>query len=188
MTKMRALRLLLICVTGLFATLAQAQDADYEKTVAQWKRYEDVGNWLERNFVFDHERLNAVIASTRADGPSGLLAHKPATTFIEKRGYCTDSANFATQALNRINPDYQARLVFIKNRYGQPHHWVTGFMLNGKIMVMDYGAAPEWSGMRGVHGPYESLDQYRAFLRGLGIRRFDPESVEWRPTFPGKED
>ncbi|MDE2598598.1 MAG: hypothetical protein KGL40_03130 [Rhodocyclaceae bacterium] len=188
MLKQPLLRLLLVCAIVLAAHVAGAQESEYEKTLAQWKSYEDVGKWLDRNFVFDHGRLNTVLASTRAGGPGGLLAHKPATTFDEKRGYCTDSANFAMQALNRINPDYQAKLVFIKNRYGQPHHWVTGFMLNGKVMIMDYGAGPEWSAMRGLHGPYETLAQYQSFLRGLGIRQFDPESVEWRATFPGKED
>jgi hypothetical protein len=167
---------------------AFAQDNDYETAVAKWTSYEDVARWLEGNFVFDSGRLNVVISRTRSSGPSGLLARNPRGTYEQKSGYCTDSANFARQALNTINPAYKAQFVFIKNQYGQPHHWVTGFVVNGKIMVMDYGAGPEWKAMKGIHGPYDSLEQYAEYLRTLNIRRFAPELVEWRPTFPGQED
>jgi len=53
---------------------------------------------------------------------------------------------------------------------------------------MDYGAGPEWGSMKGVHGPYDSLDQYAEFLRSLNIKRFAPELVAWKPRFPGQED
>lgn len=167
---------------------AFAQDNDYEAAVSKWTSYEDVARWLEGNFVFDSGRLNVVISRTRSSGPSGLLARKPSDTYEQKSGYCTDSANFARQALNTVNPAYKAQFVFIKNQYGQPHHWVTGFVVNGKIMVMDYGAGPEWNAMKGIHGPYDSLEQYAEYLRSLNIRRFAPELVEWRPNFPGQED
>lgn len=175
--------LVLVQASGAFA-----QDKDYEVAVSKWTSYEDVARWLKGNFVFDAGRLNAVISRTRSSGPSGLLARKPGSTYEQKSGYCTDSANFARQALNTINPAYKAQFVFIKNQYGQPHHWVTGFVVDGKIMVMDYGAGPEWKAMKGIHGPYDSLAQYAEYLRSLNIKRFAPESVEWRPDFPGQED
>lgn len=127
-------------------------------------------------------------SSSVAPANPALLARAPQSTFEGKTGYCTDSANFALQALNRINPEYQAKLIYIKNQYGQPHHWVTGFINDGKIMAMDYGAGPEWTGVNGVHGPYDSLEQYAEFLSSLRIRRFSPESVEWHPVFPGQQD
>jgi hypothetical protein len=180
--------LVLFCLVSFQANSAFAEDNDYEEAVSRWASYEDVAKWLENNFVYDKDRLNVVINRTRSSGPSGLLARNPGVTYEQKRGYCTDSANFARHALNRINPAYKAQFVFIKNLYGQPHHWVTGFVVDGKIMVMDYGAGPEWEVMKGIHGPYDSLEQYAEYLRSLNIRRFTPELVEWRPNFPGQED
>ena len=180
--------LVLFWLALLQAGGAFAEDKGYEATVSQWKSYEDVARWLDGNFVFDSGRLNTIINRTRSSGPAGLLARNPGTTYEQKSGYCTDSANFARRALNQINPAYKAQFIFIKNRYGQPHHWVTGFMVNNKIMVMDYGAGPEWKAMKGVHGPYDSLEQYAAFLSSLNIRQFAPELVEWKPNFPGQED
>jgi hypothetical protein len=167
---------------------AAAQESGYAAAVSGWASYKEVAAWLESNYVFDPGRLDTVISRTRESGPTGLLARKPGVTYEMKSGYCTDSANFARHALNTIDPGYKAQFVFIRNQYGQPHHWVTGFIVNGKIMVMDYGAGPEWKAMNGVHGPYDSLEQYAGFLRSLNIRRFAPESVEWRAVFPGQED
>lgn len=175
---------------GMFLSLAGnavGQAGGYEATVSKWTSYEDVAKWLDGNFAFDHSRLNLILKRTQRNGPGGLLARPATETYDTKAGYCTDAANFAIEALNRINPEYKARYIFIKNQHGQPHHWVTGFMQDGKIMVMDYGAGPEWRSMKGVHGPYDSLDQYADFLRSLDIRKFAPELVEWRPVFPGQE-
>lgn len=167
---------------------AGAQGASYEAAMATWTSYQDVAGWLRSHFKFDHARLNLILQRTRQNGPSGLLARSASATYQNPSGYCTDSAAFAIQSLNQIKPDYNARYIFIKNRFGQPHHWVAGFMVDGKIMVLDYGAAAEWAGMNGVHGPYDSLEQYAQFIAGLRIAKFSPESVEWRSVFPGQQD
>ncbi|ANQ83538.1 hypothetical protein [Azoarcus olearius] len=186
---MKPLAALFAAVLCAAAPAVHAQSgAGYEAAVAGWSRYQDVAGWLEGNFSFDRGRLDTILQRTRQNGPAGLLARAADGTFALRSGYCTDAAAFAIQSLNRINPGYRARYVFIKNRYGQPHHWVAGFMDGDKLMVMDYGAGPEWSAMRGVHGPYASLDDYAAFLGSLRIARFAPESVEWRDTFPGQQD
>ena len=109
------------------------------------------------------------------------------TRYLEQDYPCCVDTHSPFDALNKINPDYQARYVFIRNRAGPAHHWVTGFNLDGKVMVMDYGASPEWSAMRGVHGPYESLSGYADFLATLRIRGFAVDTVEWR-DMPGQED
>jgi hypothetical protein len=165
-----------------------AQGVGYEVAISKWSSYQDVANWLKANFAFDQSRLGNILVRTRQNGPAGLLARGASGTYDMKSGYCTDAAAFAIQSLNRINPDYKARYVFIKNRFGQPHHWVAGFLVDGKIMVMDYGASSEWGSMNGVHGPYDSLDQYAEFLNSLRIPRFSPESVEWKSTLPGQQD
>lgn len=170
------------------ASASPPQNAGYESALAQWTSYEDVAHWLKSNFTFDQGRLNAILARTRQQGPAGLLARNVVSTFQLKAGYCTDAAAFAIQSLNRINPDYKAQYVFVRNRHGQPHHWVAGFIVNDRIMIMDYGASPEWVGMKGVHGPYDSLEQYSRFVASLNISKFSPESVEWRSAFPGQQD
>ena len=38
----------------------------------------------------------------------------------------------------------------------------------------------------GVHGPYESLDEYREFLAGLHIRNFEVAYVTWNPLGENK--
>jgi hypothetical protein len=124
----RLLALLSLVLVQIGAAIAQ--DDDYEAAVAKWTSYENVAAWLESNYRFDSGRLDAVIRRTRTSGPAGLLARKPGATFELKSGYCTDSANFARHALNTIDPAYNAQFVFIKNQYGQPHHWVTGFVVN----------------------------------------------------------
>ena len=45
---------------------------------------------------------------------------------------------------------------------------------------MDYGAGPEWSEMLGVHGPYDSLEDYADFLRSIDAKGFKFESIKWR--------
>jgi hypothetical protein len=187
MKNMRLCLCLVLALLSGLAGLAHAEETPYDTAVGNWKSYEDIARWLDGNFQFDRSRLQTILGRVRQDGPQGLLAHKPAKTFESRSGYCTDSAQLAMDALNRINPAYQAKYVFVKNRAGPAQHWVTGFLLDGKIMVMDYGASPEWSAMRGVHGPYVSLKEYVDFLATLKIRGFAVDFVEWR-DMPGQED
>lgn len=178
------LHVLTLCAALFLGAAAQA--GDYPSELARWQSYRDVAQWLDQNFTFDQARLQTILGRVRESGPSGLLARPAAATYERKNGYCTDSAYFAVEALNAVNPDYKARLVFIKNRYGPVHHWVTGFNAECGIMIMDYGTGPEWRDIRGLHGPYQSLNEYAEFLTTRNVKRFAPESVEWRPKFPGQ--
>ena len=159
--------------------------SDYEATVSQWNSYEDVANWMKANYSFDRYRQKQILRHRRQHGPAGLwsvagMLQSPTETFRLKKGHCKDAANFAIDALNRINPEYNARFVFVWNKIGPPHHWVTGFTMNGKLYIMDFGAGPRWQAMNGVHGPYSTLSEYVEFLSSLHIKRFVPESAEWR--------
>ncbi|MGD1153416.1 MAG: transglutaminase-like domain-containing protein, partial [Syntrophales bacterium] len=80
----------------------------YEETVAQWKSYHDVAHWLAGSFGYDKSKL----LSKRQ------IPQSPTETFRLKKGVCYDAANFTIDALNRINPGYKAKAVFIKNRLG----------------------------------------------------------------------
>lgn len=159
----------------------------YHETVAQWRSHEDVARWLADHFVFDKARQVTVVRRLKSQGPAGLLVRSPEKLFADHTGYCVDSANFALQALNEIDFDYNARWVFIKNAAGDPNHWVTAFDYQGKLYIMDYGAGEKWKVMRGVHGPYDSLAQYQDYLESLNVPGFGVAEVRYR-SMPGKED
>jgi len=145
-------------------------NADYEATVAKWTSYKDVYNWLENNFDYDYGRK----------GRYGKEPLSPAEMFRLKKGACYDSANFVIDALNKINPQYKARAVFIKNKLGPPHHWVTAFTADGNLFVMDYGTSAVWGAMRGIHGPYKLLGDYEDFLFSLRVKGFSVDNVMYK--------
>ena len=76
---------------------------------------------------------------------------------------CFDAANFAKDALNRIDPSYEAEVIHIENRpYFKPNHVVCAFKMDGQIYIIDYGV-PIKTGRRGVFGPFNSLEEYKEF-------------------------
>lgn len=159
----------------------------YEEEVATWKAPEDVAKWLKTNFIFDKNRQSQVLAQLKETGPENVLTRKPDTLFDNRNGYCRDAAAFAKDALNKINPEHRARYIFIKNSAGPTNHWVTGYRIDNKLYVIDYGAGKHWSGMEGVHGPYASLEDYKTFLSSLNLKGFSAEQVRFRDIV-GKED
>lgn len=187
MNRLKTALLSLMLVAGLLAASSAQAAPTYEETLAGWKSYEDVGKWMADNFSFNSTRLDQAQDRVQAMGPKGLLAHAPEKTFASRQGYCVDAAHFAIQSLNRVNPEYNARYIFIRNGSSATHHWVAGFMVGGKIMVMDYGPGNEWRAIRGIHGPYDSLQQYQSYLRSQGLKRFSPDEVAWR-NMPGTID
>ena len=64
---------------------------------------------------------------------------------------------------------------------------MTAFDYEGKTYVMDYGAGKKWKAMNGVHGPYDSLNEYRDFIASLNLRGFKVGEVRYR-NMPGVED
>ena len=177
----------LALLSASWASPSNAQTSDYEDAVSKWTSYKDVGEWLNENFKFDKKRQKVIQKQLSHKGPAGLLIRNPASTFDNPRGFCGDSANFAIDALRKIDPEYNAKWVFIKNGAGKPNHWVAGFTLKGKLYIMDYGAGSHWSQMKGTHGPYDSLGEYANFLSSLTINGFSVAEVKWR-EMPGQED
>ena len=145
----------------------------YQDALTNWTSYHDVANWLNSRFNYSYSRLS--------HGKKEKLVRKPKNLYEIRKGYCVDAAYFAKRSLNEINPEYKAELVWIENlQPDQNSHYATGFYDKGQLYVMDYGAGPYWAeAMHGVHGPYESLDQYRGFMSTLGIRNFTVGKVVW---------
>jgi hypothetical protein len=165
-----------------------ASAESYEEAVTKWKSHEDVAKWLNSNFNFDKSRQKKISRRLKKHGADGLFARNPATLYEkDHRGYCVDSANFAIKSLNKIDPSYNARWVFIWNKKGPPNHWVAAFDYNGKMYIMDYGTGEKWEAMQGVHGPYDSLEEYEAYLASLSLPNFEVDAVQFR-YMPGRED
>lgn len=170
---MKKFFLIALLTVGVFLTAqAAVSAASYEETVAQWTSYKDVAKWLDKYFSYDYVRAKTT--------GSHFNPRPPEQTFQLKSGVCHDGAAFAKDALNRINPAYNAKFVFVKNAYGWPHHWVTAFTVEGKLFIMDYAAGSQFQAMMGTHGPYESLKGYADFLSSLNIPGFKLELVEYR--------
>jgi hypothetical protein len=152
------LRLLLIpiFILILFAC-ATVPTKTYEETVSQWKSYEDVAKWMRLHFSYDIARFK----ETEGKGPLLVPPRMPEQTFRFKSGCCYDGAFFVKDALNRINPAYDAKVVFIENRPYAINHFVCSFKKGDKIYIMDY--ATYYQNMIGTYGPYNSLEEYKKF-------------------------
>ena len=165
----------------LVASCATMKSASYEETVAQWTSYQDVANWMETNFSFDYQRASISLGKQ-------LRPRTPDQTFKLRSGICHDAAVFARDTLNRIDPKYDAKVLFIKNALGQRsqgffNHNVTAFTMNGKLYIMDYGAGKGWSAMNGIHGPYDSLQGYVDFLSSLNLYNFKVGPMKYVDAF-----
>ncbi len=168
--------------------MSSAYADEYTSTVSKWVSYKDVGAWLDDHFKFSNSRQKSIQNRLKKQGPSGLLIRSPKSLFNLKSGYCADAANFARDALERISPEYNPQWVFVENAViGRANHWVTGFTVDGKLYIMDFGAGHNWKTMNGIHGPYDSLDDYKSFLASLNMSGFKVADVWWR-DMPGIVD
>ena len=140
-----------IVLLAVFCPFAQA--TNYEDAVKQWHSYEDVAKWMQENFTYVN--INRRMASG---------VQTPEETFMMKRGYCKDGATFAIDALNRIDPDYDAKMLYILSG-----HYVTLFKMNSKLYIMDFASGPRFASIRGVHGPFDSIKELKEYLRKMGI-------------------
>lgn len=161
----------------------------YPQRVQTWKSYTDVANYMQSNFRFDRNRQLEFKKDLRKykqktdnmyDFTVSELSKKPIETYNSGSGFCGDSVVFINDALNKVNPNYKAKTIFIENGASPIHHWVTGFYVKDKLYIMDYGAGSKWSAMIGTHGPYNSIDDYGDFLKSINVRGFKFNSIRWR--------
>ena len=161
----------------------------YPAIVTTWQSYEDVASWMQSHWHFDksdQQRLIQNIKKMKAGGHDLAsmtavdISLTPEQSYNKGGGHCGDAALLIKDSLNKINPNYKAKIIFIKNVYGPPNHWATGFYVNEKLHVMDYGAGSHWSAMMGTHGPYNSLEDYARFLKSVNAKNFTLEFVRWR--------
>ncbi len=176
-----------IALTLVFIGCEKAKP--YPQTVKSWNSYKDVANYMNSNFQFDKSRQVEFKQDLRqykqeTDDMYSFtvseLSKKPIETYNNGSGFCGDAETLIKDALNKINPNYQAKTIFIENEASSTHHWVTGFYVKDKLYIMDYGASSHWNEMIGTHGPYNSIDDYGNFLESLDINGFKFGSIRWR--------
>jgi hypothetical protein len=128
----------------------------YEKWVEECHSYKDVAQWLNGNFRLDQIR-DGQSRTPRNTGEKPPRVQAPEETFRHRTGSSLDAALFARKTLNRINPDYRARIIHIAP--DRTHvHYLCGFYLGGRLFVMDYWNSQEK--LIGTHGPFENLKDY----------------------------
>lgn len=154
--------LIIFTIAGCATTGKVGTTQTYEEWLATCKDYKDVAKWMKNNFLYETPKLKDCLSRSKG-GPCKV--YPPEITFKKKGGVCSDAAVFAKHSLNRINPDYKAEIVHLYPGT-QPDHYVTGFYVNGKLYILDYGVG---IGMpqAGTWGPFENLDEYvnKVYLR-----------------------
>ncbi len=130
------------------------QPRSYDEAVSNWKTHKDLEKWMAKDFSLDAERFRKF---------QGTLPppRTPEETFKLKSGIYIDAAIFTKTTLNRIDPSYQAKIVVLLIP-GGANHYVCSFKKGGKLYIMDYGTP--YQPITGVHGPLNSLEEYKRFF------------------------
>jgi hypothetical protein len=123
----------------------------YDEAVSEWKSYQDVVEWMKNNYSVDIERFGRRSPSPRT----------PKETFQLKSGIDIDAAMFLKETLNRISPSYQPEIVVVIIRPNTFNRYVCSFRKDNRLFIMDYGTP--YKEVTGVHGPYDSIEEYKAF-------------------------
>ena len=154
------------------ATVSPSPGKTYAETISGWKSYRDLVKWMEEDFSFEAERYKKF---------EGTLPtpRTPEETFQLKSGIYIDAAEFSKRSLNQINPSYQAQMVVIVVRPSVFNHYVCAFRKEGKLFIMDYGTP--YKEITGVHGPYDSLDEYKKFYEKHHPEKRQVEGVGFLP-------
>jgi hypothetical protein len=146
----------------------------YDETVSQWKSYKDVDKWMRSHYSLDMKR-----GKESAVKPAMPPPRSPEETFKRKSGVCFDAAYFLKDVLNRIDPSYEAKVVKVQVSPFPTffHDFVCSFKKEGKLFIMmQYGSI--FSNMVGVHGPFNSLDEFKKYYQNNHPRAKEGLKVE----------
>jgi hypothetical protein len=154
------------------AAARPSPEKTYAETISQWKTYQDLVEWMEKDFSFDEERYKHF---------EGTLPtpRTPEKTFQLKSGIYIDAAEFSKRTLNQIDPSYKAQTVVIVVRPSVFNYYVCSFKKEGKLYVIDYGSP--YKEITGIHGPYNSLDEYKEFYQNHHPEKRRVEGIGYLP-------
>jgi hypothetical protein len=144
----------------------------YSETISEWKSYEDLLKWMESDFSFDLERYKKFEGTLP-------VPRTPEETFQLKSGIYIDAVEFSKKTLNQINPSYKAQTTVILVRPSVLNHYVCAFKRDGKIFILDYGTP--YKEITGVHGPYNSLEEYKKFYEEHHPMKRKIEAITYLP-------
>ena len=137
----------------------------YEETVSQWKSYKDVDKWMRSHYSYD------MIRAKESSVKKASTPTSPEETFKLRSGVCFDAAYFLKDVLNRIDPSYEAKVVKVEVSPFPTffHDFLCSFNKEGRLFIMmQYGSI--FSNMVGVHGPFNSLDEFKKFYESIHPR------------------
>jgi hypothetical protein len=126
----------------------------YEETVFGWRSYQDLVQWMEREFSTDMERYKKFEGTLP-------VPRTPEETFRFKSGIYIDAAVFMRTTLNRMDPSLKAQVLILIIRPNRYNHYVCSFNKDGRIFILDYGTP--FKEITGIHGPYRSPNEYKKF-------------------------
>lgn len=144
----------------------------YAEMISEWKSYQDVVEWIERDFSFDNERYKKYEGTLPPPRTSD-------ETFQLKSGIYIDCAFFLKGTLNRVDPSYKGQVVVLIIRPNGFNHYVCSFKTGGKLLIMDYGTP--YAEITGVHGPYSSLEEYKKFYASHHPIKRKVEAITYLP-------
>jgi hypothetical protein len=158
--------------TEKIPTVKSFPEKTYDETISEWKSYQDLVKWMEKDFSFDRERYQKFEGTLP-------IPRTPQETFQLKSGIYIDTAMFSKETLNRINPSYKAQIVVLIIRPYGFNHYVCSFRKDGKLFIMDYGTP--YAEVTGVHGPYNSLEEYKKFYEKHHPMKREIEAISYLP-------
>lgn len=144
----------------------------YAEMISEWKSYQDLVKWMEKEFSFDAERYKKYEGTLP-------VPRTPEETFQHKSGIHVDVAMFLKATLNRVDPSYNARVVVLLTRPYRFNHYACSFEKGGKVFIMDYGTP--YAEITGVHGPYSSLEEYKQFYASHHPIKRKVEAITYFP-------
>ncbi len=144
----------------------------YAETISEWKSYQDLARWMEKDFSFDSERYKKFEGTL----PVPRTAEE---TFRLRSGIYIDAVEFSKKTLNQISPSYKPQAAIIIVRPNIFNHYVCVFRREGMLFVLDYGTP--YREMTGVHGPYHSLDEYKRFYEKHHPEKRKVEGIRYLP-------
>jgi hypothetical protein len=155
--------------TEKISTVIPSLEKTYDETVSQWKSYQDVVKWMENNYSVDRKRFEGTPPISRI----------PSETFQLKSGIDIDAAMFLRETLNRINSSYQAQIVVLMIRPNVFNRYVCSFKKDDKLFIVNYGTP--YKEVSGVHGPYNSLEEYKEFYEKHHPMKREIEAISYLP-------
>ncbi len=158
--------------TTLDPTMRPFSGKTYAETISDWKSYQDLVRWMEKDFTFDAERYKKFEGTLP-------VPRTPEETFQLRSGIYIDAVEFSKKTLNQINPSYEPQTAIIIVRPNVFNHYVCAFKKGGDLFVLDYGTP--YKEMTGVHGPYHSLDEYKRFYEQHHPRKRKVEGIRYLP-------